>query len=135
MTDILLFFFNDPATTEIYTLSLHDALPIFQLLHGSGRGSPARGRPPVLLRALGARDRRDLQGGKVSHSPRRVLGEEARGRPGEPRRSPGDLRQVVHPDDESLRAPGGAEEPAPPPVPAQAPRQRRGPPGLRPRGP
>src|SRR6266852_9659322 len=25
---IPLFFFNDPATTEIYTLSLHDALPI-----------------------------------------------------------------------------------------------------------
>src|SRR5438132_5671148 len=25
----LLFFFNDPAPTEIYTLSLHDALPIF----------------------------------------------------------------------------------------------------------
>src|SRR5690349_24208028 len=25
---ILSFFFNDPATTEIYTLSLHDALPI-----------------------------------------------------------------------------------------------------------
>src|SRR5690554_7996344 len=24
----LVFFFNDPATTEIYTLSLHDALPI-----------------------------------------------------------------------------------------------------------
>src|SRR5256885_16479964 len=24
------FFFNDPATTEIYTLSLHDALPICQ---------------------------------------------------------------------------------------------------------
>src|SRR5438270_12533899 len=24
------FFFNDPATTEIYTLSLHDALPIFE---------------------------------------------------------------------------------------------------------
>src|SRR2546422_6226506 len=28
----LLFFFNDTATTEIYTLSLHDALPILQ--HG-----------------------------------------------------------------------------------------------------
>src|SRR6266705_3764778 len=27
------FFFNDPATTEIYTLSLHDALPIFFTLH------------------------------------------------------------------------------------------------------
>ena len=25
---LFLFFFNDPATTEIYTLSLHDALPI-----------------------------------------------------------------------------------------------------------
>src|SRR5688572_32106026 len=28
-TQIVLFFFNDTATTEIYTLSLHDALPIF----------------------------------------------------------------------------------------------------------
>src|SRR5206468_11049695 len=26
---LLFFFFNDPATTEIYTLSLHDALPIY----------------------------------------------------------------------------------------------------------
>src|SRR3712207_7147328 len=26
----ILFFFNDPATTEIYTLSLHDALPIWR---------------------------------------------------------------------------------------------------------
>src|SRR5258708_33700657 len=25
------FFFNDTATTEIYTLSLHDALPIYQI--------------------------------------------------------------------------------------------------------
>ena len=29
---IIFFFFNDTATTEIYTLSLHDALPIFILL-------------------------------------------------------------------------------------------------------
>src|SRR3982751_7150286 len=28
----LFFFFNDTATTEIYTLSLHDALPIFMRL-------------------------------------------------------------------------------------------------------
>src|SRR3712207_8594827 len=27
---MLLFFFNDTATTEIYTLSLHDALPIWE---------------------------------------------------------------------------------------------------------
>src|SRR2546430_13002605 len=26
------FFFNDTATTEIYTLSLHDALPIYHLI-------------------------------------------------------------------------------------------------------
>src|SRR3712207_9453177 len=29
MRSLLFFFFNDTATTEIYTLSLHDALPIF----------------------------------------------------------------------------------------------------------
>ena len=29
----LIFFFNDTATTEIYTLSLHDALPIYHALH------------------------------------------------------------------------------------------------------
>src|SRR5438128_5055076 len=34
------FFFNDPATPEIYTLSLHDALPIFTL---SAAVSPPNG--------------------------------------------------------------------------------------------
>src|SRR3712207_9093770 len=29
-----IFFFNDTATTEIYTLSLHDALPIFLVVLG-----------------------------------------------------------------------------------------------------
>src|SRR3712207_8963918 len=29
---LVVFFFNDTATTEIYTLSLHDALPIFARL-------------------------------------------------------------------------------------------------------
>src|SRR5258707_12660021 len=28
---MMFFFFNDTATTEIYTLSLHDALPIFKI--------------------------------------------------------------------------------------------------------
>ena len=32
------FFFNDTATTEIYTLSLHDALPISLLLIYGGLG-------------------------------------------------------------------------------------------------
>src|SRR2546430_3975336 len=35
---ILLFFFNDTATTEIYTLSLHDALPIFLSMSGLSPG-------------------------------------------------------------------------------------------------
>src|SRR5256885_12143858 len=47
------FFFNDTATTEIYTLSLHDALPIW-----SGRWTPREPtypavmlRPPVICRS------------------------------------------------------------------------------------
>src|SRR3712207_9195795 len=67
---IWFFFFNDTATTEIYTLSLHDALPIWPTLKasrcssstiriarrisGCGRrpssatgGSPCRTVPPV----------------------------------------------------------------------------------------
>src|SRR5256886_7714076 len=40
---IFFFFFNDTATTEIYTLSLHDALPIW--VHGrGGSGRGCRGR-------------------------------------------------------------------------------------------
>src|SRR2546427_4454826 len=35
------FFFNDTATTEIYTLSLHDALPICKLRAFRGRHYPA----------------------------------------------------------------------------------------------
>src|ERR1039457_2097790 len=35
-----IFFFNDTAPTEIYTLSLHDALPIY--CSGPTRGSQAR---------------------------------------------------------------------------------------------
>src|SRR2546430_10978878 len=43
----MLFFFNDTATTEIYTLSLHDALPISRLrtLHHAG-GTERRARAP-----------------------------------------------------------------------------------------
>src|SRR2546429_9783895 len=41
----LVFFFNDTATTEIYTLSLHDALPIFSTERpfcGAERAGPQR---------------------------------------------------------------------------------------------
>src|SRR5258707_4239242 len=36
------FFFNDTATTEIYTLSLHDALPISRKIGPNGQGPVAR---------------------------------------------------------------------------------------------
>src|SRR2546430_9846511 len=45
----MFFFFNDTATTEIYTLSLHDALPI-------SPGLPRRSRPARSARS--ARPRR-----------------------------------------------------------------------------
>src|SRR5437764_14331029 len=32
------FFFNDPATTEIYTVSLHDALPIYAMRQAHADG-------------------------------------------------------------------------------------------------
>src|SRR2546422_10955416 len=36
---VFFFFFNDTATTEIYTLSLHDALPISLRLAAGARGT------------------------------------------------------------------------------------------------
>src|SRR5690349_24024546 len=36
-----IFFFNDTATTEIYTLSLHDALPIYGSMISRPKGKPA----------------------------------------------------------------------------------------------
>src|SRR2546430_15477378 len=52
------FFFNDTATTEIYTLSLHDALPIWADLRP--RGLPVRRCPHVahLVRRVRPRPRR-----------------------------------------------------------------------------
>src|SRR3712207_9119599 len=42
-SDGVVFFFNDAATTEIYTLSLHDALPISG---ASPASAPSRAPPP-----------------------------------------------------------------------------------------
>src|SRR3712207_7443863 len=52
----LLFFFNDTATTEIYTLSLHDALPISTSTRrtASRARSSLRGRPRGRLRGTTA---------------------------------------------------------------------------------
>src|SRR2546429_9872084 len=54
------FFFNDTATTEIYTLSLHDALPIYRLDRAGLEGQHRLKCPGLLLCGL-ADDHRPLQ--------------------------------------------------------------------------
>src|SRR5262245_62682597 len=55
----MFFFFNDPATTQIYTLSLHDALPISP----PGRGHPLS--PDSILRPAPS----SAPGGRAAPSP------------------------------------------------------------------
>src|SRR2546430_6465564 len=56
---VIFFFFNDTATTEIYTLSLHDALPIYPLRGGTDR-TPAVRRVPDRA-APGGADRKSTR--------------------------------------------------------------------------
>src|SRR6266581_524478 len=48
------FFFNDTATTEIYTLSLHDALPIFAAAGGTASSTLFAAQLMLVALALGA---------------------------------------------------------------------------------
>src|SRR3989442_5480439 len=62
-----LFFFNDTATTEIYTLSLHDALPILAGREAARRqADPAGRREPRHQRGRAPRAR-----GRAHHALRR----------------------------------------------------------------
>src|SRR2546427_10872288 len=45
----IFFFFNDTATTEIYTLSLHDALPIFHRTRCGDKGGPEKMHEAALV--------------------------------------------------------------------------------------
>src|SRR5688572_33200938 len=65
----VLFFFSDPASTEIYTLSLHDALPISLAPGVRVEGAPlrVRGRPAPLRPAL--RHRRRPEGRRGRRGP------------------------------------------------------------------
>src|SRR5260221_1351088 len=66
----LFFFFNDTATTEIYTLSLHDALPICQRQLPVGAGQAlAQGIVQALLPAAAAQRRSEEHTSELqSHS-------------------------------------------------------------------
>src|SRR5437773_3825168 len=63
----LLFFFNDTATTEIYTLSLHDALPIC----GRAPRQPSPPAPVASVRNVGP------PGNRRAHDRRRARGHAA----------------------------------------------------------
>src|SRR5712691_9517645 len=82
---VCFFFFNDTATTEIYTLSLHDALPISRSRLSNAPGKPIgcdlHGEPALLARAreaeaacrVSARSRQQIDrgGAAISGSPGR----------------------------------------------------------------
>src|SRR2546422_11697776 len=85
----LLFFFNDTATTEIYTLSLHDALPISRsradavragrgcrrLDHGAPHPAAAArppGRPALPRARVGAGGGPPVVRGRAPHARRRA---------------------------------------------------------------
>ena len=61
------FFFNDTATTEIYTLSLHDALPIYWGWAPAGpqRARVQGGRVLPVFRPLSRRQAEDRAAGDV----------------------------------------------------------------------
>src|SRR2546430_9340088 len=51
---LIVFFFNDTATTEIYTLSLHDALPISACASAWAVARPSPEPPPLINAACPA---------------------------------------------------------------------------------
>src|SRR5256885_14912291 len=62
----LFFFFNDTATTEIYTLSLHDALPIY--IAGHQRRARRAGRSRARIRETGSLRERDRKSTRLNSS-------------------------------------------------------------------
>src|SRR2546429_2856868 len=92
MCTSILFFFNDTATTEIYTLSLHDALPIYhpadhdhpdlpgaeqarddERLGDDEQAVPGRGQPGELLHGGADTDEHDPRIGGQLGGPHRDL--------------------------------------------------------------
>src|SRR3712207_5317462 len=106
------FFFNDTATTEIYTLSLHDALPISRRVRrvGRARGAPAAGRPAAHAGRRGRRRR----GRGPGHRHGRAARRDAQGLPHRGARGPGraEGRTAGHHRPRRDRRPGRRPAPA-----------------------
>src|SRR6266498_2627228 len=105
-SSLLSFFFNDTATTEIYTLSLHDALPI------SDHPAFAAGAPRSRLRPLRRHRRTDAvraatgahrDAGRRERVPRRARVEPGHGRAAR------DLRSIARPFRDEARGGRSAE--------------------------
>src|ERR1051326_9270607 len=97
------FFFNDTATTEIYSLSLHDALPICLT------SSPARAR----ARSLGVEARDATARPDVHAAPRVGWRSAATGAPRMPRGA-APVAPPAHPrQSRAIRQPPTASNPAP----------------------
>src|SRR5436853_6781661 len=58
---LLVFFCNDTATTELYTLSLHDALPILVRAKARRRREPAGRARAARVRRLRVEDRKSTR--------------------------------------------------------------------------
>src|SRR6266516_6524743 len=67
----LIFFFNDTATTEIYTLSLHDALPI-SAPHGACRKDRSLPRLLIVIASTRPGRRGDRKSTRLNSSHRTI---------------------------------------------------------------
>src|SRR6266542_5898230 len=67
-SDFVNFFFNDTATTEIYTLSLHDALPICGSMPWLNRFMPSVTRQTLPVRSDRKSTRLNSSHGSISYA-------------------------------------------------------------------
>src|SRR2546430_16587385 len=119
LTVLVFFFFNDTATTEIYTLSLHDALPILRARAPPGAerlvARPQADAPTLRSEPLSRGGRRAARR-RPRHGPydrhhRRIPGRDRRRFPGDAvARRAGGVRRRVHL--QVLTARGHARDPA-----------------------
>src|SRR5258708_13129631 len=103
-----MFFFNDTATTEIYTLSLHDALPICAGLALEEHGGVGGGEQ---LEPRGERAHRR----RLSHQAEEIVGRVQRNGGGAPHRLHAHARVAPRPHPPPPHHPPPPSPPPPPP--------------------